>query len=219
MDVNSEEVLRKTEEFVKKELAKESSGHDWWHIYRVWKTAVYIAQYEPVDLFVIQLAAFLHDLDDYKLRSDRKFLEPILAQGWLRNLKVKEEIIDHVCEIIKDLSFKGSGVETLMQTREGMVVQDADRLDALGAIGIARTFSYGGSKGSLIHDPNEKPKEHASFEEYRKHRGTTINHFYEKLLLLKGLMNTETAKRIAEKRHQFLELFLERFYEEWEGKD
>ncbi len=214
-----EELIQRTEEFVKKVLEGEGSGHDWWHIYRVWRNAILIAEHERVDLFVVQLAALLHDLDDFKFHPERESLEPSIARQWLIQLEVEEEITNHVCEIIRDLSFKGSGVPTPMRTREGMVVQDADRLDALGAVGIARTFSYGGSKGRPIHDPDERPVEHTSFEQYRKHQGTTINHFYEKLFLLKDLMNTETSRRLAEKRHRFMELFLETFYKEWEGEE
>ncbi len=213
-----DEVLKQTEEFVKEKLQGEGSGHDWWHVYRVWKTAVFIAKKEKADLLVVELAALLHDIADWKFHSDDS-LGPKLARQWLEKLQVKEEVISHVCEIIQEVSFKGSGVKSQMRTKEGMVVQDADRLDAIGAIGIARTFAYGGHKGREIYNPNIKPEMHASFEQYKKSQGPVINHFYEKLLLLRDLMNTKTAKNLAEQRHKFMEEFLERFFKEWEGKE
>ena len=142
-----------------------------------------------------------------------------MAIEWLEKMQVEERIISHVCEIIKEISFKGAGVKTQMRTKEGMIVQDADRLDAIGAIGIARTFAYGGHKGQEIYNPNIKPELHESLEKYKSGTGPTINHFYEKLLLLKDLMNTETAKKIAEERHKFMEQFLNKFYKEWKGKE
>lgn len=217
--MDQEYIIEQTKEFVRKTSEGEGSGHDWWHIYRVWRNSIQIGKQENVDLFVVQLTALLHDLDDYKFRTGGDFAEPKLAKEWLTKLKVKEEVIDHICDIIQDMCFKGSEVETPMRTREGMVVQDADRLDAIGAIGIARTFVYGGSKRREIYNPNIKSQKHTSFEQYKNSKGTTINHFYEKLLLLKDLMNTKTAKEIAEERHKFMEQFLERFFREWEGED
>ena len=142
-----------------------------------------------------------------------------MSREWLEKLEVDEAVISHVCQIIKDASFKGSGVMSKMKSTEGMVVQDADRLDAIGAIGIARTFAYGGAKGREMYNPVVKPDKHESFEEYKNNQSNTINHFYEKLLLLKELMNTATAKKIAEKRHRVMEEFLDEFFQEWEGKD
>lgn len=213
------EILKKTEEYIKNRLSGEGSGHDWWHVYRVWKNAIYIGKYEDVDLFVVQLGALLHDISDWKFNDGDDNVGPKAAREWLEKLEVEEGVISHVCKIIKEISFKGAGVKTPMSTIEGMVVQDADRLDAIGAIGIARTFAYGGHKGREIWNPNIGPELHDSFEKYRNSTGPTINHFYEKLLLLKELMNTNSAKKIAENRHKFMEQFLDRFYKEWECKD
>lgn len=217
--MNEEAILKQTEEYIKNKLSGEGSGHDWWHIYRVWKNAIHIGKQENVDLFVVQLTALLHDISDWKFNEGDDDVGPKLAREWLEKMQVEKSIISHVCEIIKEMSFKGAGVKTQMRTKEGLVVQDADRLDAIGAIGIARTFAYGGHKGREIYNPNIKPELYDSFEKYKSGTGPTINHFYEKLLLLKDLMNTKTAKKIAEERHKFMEQFLNRFYKDWEGKD
>ena len=218
--MNEEDVIRQTAEFVKKRLGKEVTGHDWWHAYRVWKMALRIAKEEgDVDLFVVQLAALLHDIEDWKFCKGDTTLGPKIAEKWLRKLGVKEEIISRVCEIIREISFKGAGVKSRMKTKEGMIVQDADRLDAMGAIGIARCFATGAKLNREIYNPQIKPKLHKTFEEYKNSESTSINHFYEKLLLLKDLMNTKTAKRIAEKRHKFMEQFLDRFFKEWDCRD
>jgi uncharacterized protein len=216
--LNREEVIDQTARHVKTLLLREGSGHDWWHVYRVWKTAVTIGQAEQVDLFVVALAALLHDVADWKFRDGDDAAGGRAAREWLARLGIEDPVILHVCRIITDLSFKGAGVSTPMESREGMVVQDADRLDALGAIGIARAFAYGGHRGQQIHDPELPPKQHATFEEYKRSTSTSINHFYEKLLLLKGRMNTDMGKTIAEERHAFLVQFLERFFHEWEGR-
>lgn len=215
--MKKQSILTKTEQYAKETLADDRSGHDWWHTYRVWKTALKIGQQEDVDPFVVQLAALLHDIADHKFHGGDETVGPKVARAWLEQLEIAEPIVAHVCEIIKDLSFKGAGVETKMRTKEGMVVQDADRLDAIGAIGIARAFAYGGYKGRSMYDPATKPEPHPSFELYKNNQSPTINHFYEKLLLLKDLMNTDTAKAMAVERHQFMEMFLERFRREWEG--
>ena len=217
MDKNK--IIQKTEEFIKSKLTGEGSGHDWWHVYRVWKMAVQIAKQEQVDIFVVELGALLHDIADWKFNDGNEEIGPALARKWLESLEVDENVIIHVCRIIQDISFKGAGVKTLMKTKEGMIVQDADRLDAMGAIGISRAFAYGGSKGREMFNPALKPEKHDSFEQYKTNRGTTINHFYEKLLLLKDLMNTDTAKKIAENRHAVMEKFLNDFFLEWEGND
>ncbi len=213
--INQDNIIIKTTEFVKEKLASDSSGHDWWHVHRVWKTAVYIGEKEEVDLAIVQLAALLHDIADWKFYNGDTTVGPQMAAEWLGSLHVEVPIIEHVCEIIQDVSFKGAGVPTAMKTKEGMVVQDADRLDAIGAIGIARTFAYGGTKGHPIHTPLIGPELHQSFEDYQSSEGSVINHFYEKLLLLKGRMNTETAKKLADSRHRYMELFLEQFFHEW----
>jgi len=168
-------------------------------------------------LYVVELAALLHDIADWKFNDGNEDIGPQLAREWLESLNVEETKISKVCEIIQDISFKGSGVITKMTTIEGMIVQDADRLDAMGAIGIGRAFAYGGSKGREMYNPELKPEKHDTFEQYKKSQGSSINHFYEKLLLLKELMNTNTAKKIAEKRHTVMLDFLDEFFHEWEG--
>ncbi|MEA2603694.1 MAG: uncharacterized protein QOF89_4686 [Acidobacteriota bacterium] len=214
-----EEVVRRTAEHVRRTLEGEPSGHDWWHVYRVWKSSQVLAREEKADGFVVELAALLHDLSDRKLNGGDVTLGPKVAREWLAAQGVDAETVDHVGEIIADLSFKGAGVSTPMRTLEGKVVQDADRLDAIGAIGIARCFAYGGHKGRRLHDPEQRPEMHQSAESYYANQGTAINHFYEKLLLLAERMNTAAGRRIAQERHAFLEEFLERFYAEWEGRD
>jgi len=217
-NMDKDQIIIQTTEYIKTRLMGEGSGHDWWHVCRVWKNAIHIGKQESVDLFVVELAALLHDVADWKFHDGNEEIGPQVAKEWLESLGVTEEIVSHVCQIIKDISFKGAGVVTAMKTSEGMVVQDADRLDALGAIGIARTFAYGGSKNREMYNPDMKPEMHASFEQYKNSQGTSINHFYEKLLLLKELMNTATAKQIAEKRHAVMEDYLQQFFNEWEGK-
>jgi len=215
--MDKEQILQKTQQYVREALEGESSGHDWWHIYRVWQLAKNIGEKEGADMFVVELAALLHDIADYKFHGGDTTAGPRVAGEWLQTLNVDEEVINHVKDIILHISYKGAKVENKIKTKEGFVVQDADRLDAIGAMGIARTFAYGGHKGHSMHDPNSKVKIHESFEEYKNHKGTIINHFYEKLLLLKDKLNTETAKQIAEDRHKYMEDFLDRFYQEWDG--
>ena len=218
--MNKKEIIKKTESFVKKHLKGDVTGHDWWHIDRVRKMALRIAKKEKnVDLFVVQLAALLHDIADWKFHGGDETIGIKLAEEWLKRLKVEEEIISRVCEIIREISFKGAEVKSKMKTKEGMIVQDADRLDAIGAVGIARCFATGAKLNREIYNPEIKPRLHKTFEEYKKAKSTSINHFYEKLLLLKDLMNTKTAKKIAEKRHKFMEQFLDRFFKEWNCKD
>ena len=215
--MEKELIVIQTADFMKSELIGEGSGHDWWHVYRVWKNAVQIAKREDVDLFVVELAALLHDIADWKFNDGNEDIGPQLAREWLESLNVEENEISNVCQIIQDISFKGSGVVTNMKTQEGKIVQDADRLDAMGAIGIGRAFAYGGSKGREMYNPDLKPEKHNSFEQYKKSQSSSINHFYEKLLLLKELMNTDTAKKIAEKRHVVMLNYLDDFLQEWEG--
>ncbi len=217
--MNKQQIINKTAEYVKTKLAGEGTGHDWWHTERVWKMAVNIGKREKADLFIVQLAALLHDIADWKFNDGNDEAGPELASIWLKKLKVEEAIVKHICQIIKDVSFKGPGVKSKIKTKEGMAVQDADRLDALGAMGISRTFAYGGSKGREIYNPKIKPQTHRTFKQYKNNHGTSINHFYEKLLLLKNLMNTATAKKIAARRHKFIEKFLAEFFKEWEGKN
>lgn len=211
------EIIQKTEAFVQQKLEGDA-GHDWWHIHRVRNTALTLANQEHADLFIVELAALLHDIADHKFHNGDATIGPIVAEKWLIELNVDKSIINHVCQIIKDISFKGAKVETPMQSMEGKIVQDADRLDAIGAIGIARAFSYGGFKNRELYNPNIPPVLHSSFDQYKNDKGHTINHFYEKLFLLKDRMNTHSAKVMAEERHALMEKFVEHFLKEWDGK-
>jgi uncharacterized protein len=213
-----DDIIGRTAEYIKREFSGDSSGHDWWHIHRVWKTALAICREEKADPFIVQLAALLHDLDDWKFNeSDDE--TPRRAKAWMESCGVDAEAVGKVCGIIARISFKGAGVDDKMDSLEGFIVQDADRLDAIGAIGIGRAFAYGGYRNREIFDPDSPPRMHASFEEYRNSNSATVNHFHEKLLLLKDRMNTRTAKRIAEKRHAVMVRFLEQFMQEWDGED
>ena len=210
--------IPKTAEWVRDQMEKEGS-HDWWHVYRVWQMARHLAEGEEVDQTVVELGALLHDIADHKFHAGDTSVGPRVAAGWLEKIEVPEIIIEHVQQIIREVSFKGANVPDHVTSPETMIVQDADRLDALGAIGIARTFAYGGSKGRLLYDPDEPPVLHDNFTAYKSSTAPTINHFYEKLLLLKDRMHTEKAKAIAGQRHRFMEEYLERFYREWEGEE
>ncbi|MCI0359694.1 MAG: HD domain-containing protein [Planctomycetaceae bacterium] len=212
------EIIQETAAHVRGLLSGDSSGHDWFHIERVRLTALTIGREEGADLAVVELAALLHDVADWKFAGGDHTAGPRAAREWLERQGADAALINHVCQIIAGLSFKGAGVPTPMATLEGQVVQDADRLDALGAIGIARTFAYGGHKGQPMHDPAIAPQPHASFDAYKRGGGTTINHFYEKLLLLAERMNTRTGKRLAAQRQQYMERFLEQFLAEWKGE-
>lgn len=207
-------LIEKTMLFVKEKCYGEGSGHDWYHISRVHNMAKYIAKEENADLFIVEMTALLHDIDDWKF-SEGTETDTTTTEAFLHSLNLSQEIIYEIINIIKTMSFKGGLTDSSQNTIEGMIVQDADRLDAIGAIGIARTFAYGGSKNRVIYDPAIKPIEFSSLEEVKNAENHTINHFYEKLLKLKYLMNTKTAKELAEKRHRFMEQFLEEFYGEW----
>ncbi len=213
-----EEVLRRTEHFIREQHAHDSSGHDWWHIARVRASALTIGRAEQADLYIVELAALLHDIADWKFHGGDDTAGPRAARQWLESLAVAAETIDHVCDIIATLSFKGAKVATPMRSLEGRVVQDADRLDAIGAVGIARTFAYGGHAGQPMHDPDMSPEAHATFADYKTKRTTTINHFHEKLLLLMDRMNTDAGRRLAVARHKFMEQFLKQFDDEWHGR-
>ncbi len=215
--MNKEAIIKKTADYAKQKLSGEGSGHDFWHVYRVWKMALYLAKKEKADLFVVQLAALLHDIADWKFNDNDKE-GGVLSEKWLQKLKVEHSVIDQVCYIVNEVSFKGAGVKNKIKSIEGMIVQDADRLDTLGAIGIARTFAYGGYKQREIHNPDKKAKLHKTFLSYKNSQGTSINHFYEKLLLLKKSINTKTAQKIAQHRHKVMEQYLNEFYQEWEAK-
>lgn len=209
-------IIQKTADFIRREFSNDSSGHDWWHIHRVWKCALVLCGVEKADSFIVQLAALLHDLDDWKFNESGDET-PHRARAWLDSCSVDSSIADSVCKIIERISYKGAGVENKMYSLEGFIVQDADHLDAIGAVGIARAFAYGGYKNRPLYDPDSPPQMHASFEEYKNSNSATINHFYEKLLLLKDRMNTQTAKRIAEERHDVMVKFLDQFMREWDG--
>lgn len=212
------EVLDRARDFVREEMSADASGHDWWHIYRVATMAKRLATECGADVFVCELAALLHDVGDYKLRGPSGEAESAIAGRWMEANGIAADVVAHICSIIDSMSFKGAGVKSAMTTLEGQCVQDADRLDAIGAIGIARTFAYGGSKGQAMHDPDLMPRMHQTVEEYRTSRTSSVNHFHEKLLLLKDLMNTEPAKRLAEERHEYMRLFLSQFHAEWNGE-
>lgn len=214
--MNNEEIINKTAQYIEKHFRQEGSGHDWFHIVRVRSMALKIGSLESCDLFVVEMAALLHDLDDWKLSISQQEHEN-KAGRWLKTNGVPSGITDHILNVIDEVSFKGAGVETPVSSKESAVVQDADRLDAIGAIGIARTFAYGGYKNRLIYDPAISPVVHNDFDVYKGNTVPTINHFYEKLLLLKDRMNTETAKNIAEKRHKFMAGYLDQFFDEWEA--
>lgn len=217
--MDNQKLIEKTVTFVREKLEGEGSGHDWWHIDRVWRLAKRLQKSEGGDLLIVELAALLHDIADWKFHNGDLEAGPKAARVWLESLDAESAIIDHVCQIVRDISFKGAGVVTSMSTIEGQVVQDADRLDAIGAIGIARTFAYGGSKNREMYNPEKPPESHENFEQYKKSQGATINHFYEKLLLLKDRMNTDSAKKIALERHEFMERYLKQFYAEWAEED
>lgn len=208
-------VIQNTVDFVKEKLLGAEAGHDWFHIERVWKLSKNIAAHENCNLEVVELAALLHDIADPKFHGGDETLALTISKDFLESQKVSSEIIGQVLFIIKNVSFKNRNEVPEILPLELKIVQDADRLDAIGAIGIARTFNFGGFKNNLMYDPELPPQLEMSKEEYKKNQGTTINHFYEKLLLLQGLMHTEVAKKIASERHDFMLKFLDEFYKEW----
>ena len=205
--------------FVKQQLENAEGGHDWFHIERVYKNALLIAEGEDCDLIVVKLGALLHDIADSKFHGGDETIGPKTARTFLESQNVSEDIILHVIAIIENISFKGGNFEKKFNSKELEIVQDADRLDALGAIGIARTFNYGGFKNRPLYNPNIQPNMNMNKEEYKNSESPTLNHFYEKLLLLKDKMNTETGKEIAQKRHNFMVSFLSQFYAEWDGQE
>jgi uncharacterized protein len=212
------QIIEQTEQFVRNELGEDSTGHDWFHVMRVRRSALHICREEKKgDPFTIEMAALLHDIPDEKINKSADKGKQKL-DSFLQTISLPEEAKKHIIQIIDSISYKG-GRKTELQTIEAKMVQDADRLDAIGAIGIARAFAYGGKKGQLIYDPTIKVREEMSLEEYRKGKSTSIHHFYEKLLKLKDLLNTDTARKMAESRHQMMVLFLEQFYQEWDGQN
>ena len=216
----SRDIINKTIIFVKETLADAEGGHDWFHIERVYKNSLLIANKEPVDEFVVSLGALLHDIADSKFHNGDETIGPKIAREFLFKLNVDSKTIEHVVNIIENISFKSSlstNVTNRFSSPELDVVQDADRLDAIGAIGIARCFNYGGFKDRVLYDPDIKPNLEMTKADYKASTSPTINHFYEKLLLLKDKMNTKTGKQIAQERHKFMELYLNQFYNEWKG--
>jgi len=197
---------------------QESTGHDYWHAERVWHNARRIGQVENVNLKIVEASALLHDVTDWKLSAEKREEGQKKMDSWLNELGYSTGECEAVYTIIDNMSFKGGTNQHIELSIEGQVVQDADRLDALGAIGIARTFAFGGSKGRAIHDPDEKPVEFEDFEAYKNHKGSSVNHFYEKLFKLKDLMNTEAGKNAAIERHTFMKGFLDQLYKEWDGQ-
>lgn len=216
--MNKHQIILNTAAFVKQTLKNAEGGHDWFHILRVWNNAKLIAKNEPVDEFIVELGALLHDIADSKFYNGDETVGPKLAREFLEKENVPEDVIFHIENIITNISFKGGNFAQKFTSSELNVLQDADRLDAIGAIGIARCFNYGGFKNRPLYNPEIKPKLNQTKEEYKNSEAPTINHFYEKLLLLKDKMNTKTGKKIAEERHQYMENFLQQFYSEWEGK-
>jgi uncharacterized protein len=217
-NLSSKDIINQTVQFVKESLQGAETGHDWWHIERVWNNAKLLIKSEDVDPFIVELAALLHDIADSKFNNGDEEIGPKKAGEFLNSIGVEDEIIIHIQQIIRNMSFKASLGTLNFTSKEMEVVQDADRLDAIGAIGIARAFTYGGFKNRELYNPEIPPALNMSKEEYKSSTAPTINHFYEKLLLLKDKMNTQTGLRIAEERHQFMLTYLEQFYNEWNGK-
>jgi uncharacterized protein len=210
-----ENIINSTINFVREALENDASGHDWWHIQRVYNLAKHIAIKEKANLFVVELAALLHDISDWKFNGGDALRGGVVASQWLDSLGVEKSICTQVELIINTISFKGVNVKNQASSLEAIIVQDADRLDAIGAIGIARAFAYGGNKNRQIHNPIQTPNLHNSFEEYKKNNSSTINHFHEKLLHLAKRMNTRTGQEIAIQRHSFMQQFLAQFMQEW----
>lgn len=218
LNLNHDQLIAETVKFVKHTLEGAESGHDWWHIQRVWNNALQIIKTESADRLIVELAALLHDIADSKFHDGDEEIGPKKAGDFLSSQKLPEDSILHVQQIIRNMSFKASLGKVEFHSNELGIVQDADRLDAIGAIGIARAFTYGGFKNRELYNPEIPPALNMSKEEYKSSAAPTINHFYEKLLLLKDKMNTESGRRIAAERHLFMEQYLEQFFREWEGK-
>jgi len=216
--MQDEQLINDTAAYVRQVLLGKGSSHDWWHVYRVWQLAKVIADNEPAaDRLTVELAALLNDIADWKFTNGDLEAGPKAAREWLESKAVSEEVIVHIENIIRDTTFKGAKVEQKLRTIEAEIIFDADKLDSMGAIGIGRTFAYGGSKNRVMYEPEQKPVMHDNFEAYKNDNVSTINHFYEKLLLLKGLMHTKTGQRLARHRHEVMEQFLDEFFKEWRG--
>jgi uncharacterized protein len=216
MTENNIQIIHKTSDFIRELLEGEGSGHDWWHIYRVRNNALAIAKaYKTIDLFVVEMSALLHDIADHKFHGGDENIGIQKAESWLTKQQVAEDAKQHILCIMEEVSFSKGKKPTSLESE---IVQDADRLDAIGAVGIARTFAYGGFKKREIYNPNIPPVKYANMEDYKKNTKPTVNHFYEKLLLLKDMMNTAEAKKIAMGRHAFMKAYLSQFFQEWEGE-
>lgn len=213
--INQSKIIQNIKQIVKEQLSEDCTGHDWWHTERVYKVAKLIAKKENADIFIVELSSLLHDIADWKFNDGNEDAGPEIAENFLLGEGLDLKTVAKITNIIKNVSFKGNNVKPGILDLEGKIVQDADRIDAIGAIGIARAFAYGGYRGNRIYDPCIESKIHNTFEEYKNSESTTINHFYEKLLLLKDLMNTKTGKAIAERRHRFMKKYLETFFNEW----
>ena len=211
-------IIGQTESKIRKDFENEGTGHDWWHIDRVRNIAVTIAKVEKANVQEAELGALLHDIADHKAHGNDLSAGPNATKKWLSEIGATEDLQEKMANLVSEISFKGAKIDTPVSSLETACVQDADRLDAIGAVGIARAFSFGGAHARLLHHPDFKPTQHSSFEAYAKDEGPTIAHFYEKLLLLKDRMQTKTGKRMAEQRHQFMETYLKQFFDEWEGK-
>lgn len=212
------EVLKQTEIYIRELFQTDSTGHDWWHVYRVWQAAKTIATHEAgADMFVVEMAALLHDLGDYKLSQNGEETAAQAIGQYLEKFSLASPIIDAIITVVDKVSFSKNVGKQENISLEAQIVRDADRLDALGAIGIARVFAYGGSKNRIMYDPAQKPQGYSSVQERRLSTSSSINHFYEKLLLLSGMMHTKTAKKMAKKRHVYMQKYLDEFYAEWEG--
>lgn len=218
MSPSAEQIYELLEEHVKAKFAQEGSGHDWWHIHRVITTTRRLAREEAANEDVAALAALLHDIADHKFHGGDLEIGPKTAASLLKQANAPEELVQAVVGIIREVSYKGAGVPTPVSSIEAACVQDADRLDAIGAIGIARAFAFGGSRNRLLYDPSDRPTLHSDFNAYASSSGATINHFHEKLLLLRDRMNTSAARRIADERHAYMVEFLAQFHGEWEGE-
>jgi uncharacterized protein len=217
--MGEKEILKKTEKFIREKFSKDRGGHDWWHLQRVLNLAKRMAELEKADIFVVKMSSLLHDLGDYKLEPDGKDRQKEKVSAWLKNVGVSNKDAEAILDIVINLSFSKNITQKRKLSLEGQIVQDADRLDALGAMGISRVFAYAGLKQNPIYNPAVKPKNPKALSKvYKKSQSTAINHFYEKLLLVKDKMNTSAGKRLALQRHEFLELYLKEFFAEWEGR-
>ncbi|MFT7155912.1 MAG: hypothetical protein ACI8Q1_000916 [Parvicella sp.] len=208
------EIIDNIRHQIHKEFEGEGSGHDWWHIHRVVENALHLQELEGGERDLIEIAALVHDVGDHKFHKEANAAETLITK-LLKEVGLEKKFIQKVVQIVAEVSYKGAGVQTNGNSLEAKIVQDADRLDAIGAIGVGRAFAFGGNRNRLMYEPDHTPSLHTDFESYKNDKGHTINHFYEKLLLLKDRMQTDSGRKIAQERHQFMQTFLEQFYKEW----